>query len=107
VVVKVQKPGVAESVAQDLEVLRDVVKQIVSRSKWAGKHDLEGLIDEFSFYLHNELDYVREGQNAEKFRAMFKDNPGIFVPKVYWEYTTSKVLVLDEVKGIKVTTGRV
>ena len=57
---------------------------------------------EFSFRMRNELDYIREGRNANIFRKNFKDEPTIYIPFIYWELTTSQVLTIERVTGIKI-----
>lgn len=102
VVVKIRKPGITRAVAEDKAILRDAVRRISRRKAWIKHYDIDGLLDEFFFVLNNELDYVHEGQNADRFRKMFEGDPSIFVPTVYWKYSSAKVLVMDEIVGIKV-----
>ncbi|MBW1992666.1 MAG: AarF/ABC1/UbiB kinase family protein [Deltaproteobacteria bacterium] len=102
VIVKVQKPGVRETVDQDLAILENLIRRLSQRAEWGKTYDLEGVFEEFSFFLKNELDYVREGQNADRFRVMFRDDPRLFIPTIYWDCSTARLLVMDEVKGIKV-----
>jgi predicted unusual protein kinase regulating ubiquinone biosynthesis (AarF/ABC1/UbiB family) len=64
--------------------------------------NLLALLDEFAEVLWEELDYVQEGRNAERFSAAFADDPGVYVPAVYWGYTTKRVLVLEDVTSIKI-----
>ncbi len=102
VVVKIQKPGIQEIIRRDMDVLHDVVKYMSQHTEFGRKYDLNGLYDEFRFTLENELDYVREGQNADQFRFLFKNDNRIYIPKVFWEWSTPKVLVMEEIQGIKV-----
>jgi len=102
VVVKIRKPGIADVIAEDKAILRDIVRRIIRRRPWLRRYDIKGMLDQFFFVLDNELDYVHEGQNADRFRKMFEGDPHIFVPTIYWEYSTARVLVMDEVIGIKV-----
>jgi ubiquinone biosynthesis protein len=101
VVVKIQKPGVAESAAMDLEILKNAVARISRRTGIGERYDLRGILDEFAFFLLNELDYVQEAKNADRFRSIFKDDPRIFIPWIYWDFTSPRVLVMDEMRGIK------
>ncbi len=103
VVVKVQKPGVEKQIKQDLEILEELVKRVQLYWEGAQHLDLEGLYEEFAYTLRNELDYEREGRNAETFRKNFINDRDVYVPQVFWEYTTSKVLVMEELEGIKFT----
>jgi len=102
VVVKVQRPGVREQVEQDLEILFGLAEWSKTHTALGRTYDLSALVDEFAFTLRNELDYRREGQNADRFRRNFADDPGIQVPHVYWEYTTERVLTLERVSGVNI-----
>jgi ubiquinone biosynthesis protein len=103
VVVKVQKPGVERQIKQDLEIIEELIKRLSSHWEVAQRWDVEGLFEEFSYILRNELDYEREGRNAETFRKNFLKEEYVYIPKVFWEYTTNRVLVLEELKGVKFT----
>jgi ubiquinone biosynthesis protein len=102
VVVKIQKPGVAGEIEKDLAILREMVQTIKRRTELGKMYDPEGLLDEFAFTLRNELDYIKEGQNADRFRVLFKDERRLDIPAIYWQWTTRKVLVMQEIQGIKV-----
>lgn len=103
VVVKVQKPGVEEQIRRDLEIIEELVRSLSEHWELAQRWDLEGLYEEFAYTLRNELDYEREGRNAETFRRNFLNDESIYIPKVYWEHTTQRVLVLEELRGVKFT----
>jgi ubiquinone biosynthesis protein len=60
------------------------------------------MVEEAAFSIHNELDYRREGSNADRFRANFTGEQYLYIPKIYWEYTTGHVLVMEKIKGIKI-----
>jgi ubiquinone biosynthesis protein len=102
VIVKVQRPGIAHVVEQDLAVLSDLVRLAATRTPLGEYYDPEALIAEFAYTLRNELDYRREGRNADRIRRDLRDEPALRVPRVYWEYTTPRVLTVEEVRGIKV-----
>lgn len=102
IVVKVQRPGVRHQVEQDLEILFGLAQWATAHTTFGRAYDLPALVDEFAFTLRNELDYRREGQNADHFRRNFADNPGIHVPHVYWEYTTDRVLTMERVGGVNI-----
>ena len=103
VVVKVQRPGVSEIVSTDLEILHHLVGVIAKRTQIGQIADLNQLLDEFSFALKNELNYIQEGHNADQFRASFSDQPTVHIPTIYWNFTTRKVIILEELHGWKVT----
>jgi ubiquinone biosynthesis protein len=60
------------------------------------------LVDEFSWTLRSELDYVREGRNADHIRNIFADDPRIVIPKIYWSHVTSAVLVMELLEGVSI-----
>ncbi|WP_340694543.1 AarF/ABC1/UbiB kinase family protein [Hydrogenobacter thermophilus] len=103
VVLKVQKPEVEKQIMEDLEVFEELI-ETVTRSELGRRWDLRSLFEEFSYTIKNELDYIREGRNCDTFRKNFKGDPDIYIPKVFWEYTTRKVLCLEYVGGIKINS---
>lgn len=102
VVVKVRRPGVVEQVNEDLEILKELAATAGRHWEFADRYDLVGLVDEFSQTLRSELDYVREGHSAERFAANFASDPSIHIPLVFWETTTSRVLTLERIRGVKI-----
>ena len=102
VVVKIRRPGVVEQVNEDLEILKELAATASRHWDFADRYDLSGLVEEFSQTLRSELDYIREGHNAEKFAANFAEDPLIHVPRVFWAATTARVLTLERMRGIKI-----
>lgn len=102
VVVKVQRPGVEELVRLDLEIIQFLARQLQKRTDIGALLDLEGLVDEFAATLRAELDYIQEGRNAERFRRIFAGEKNVYIPQVFWDFTTRRVLVMEEIQGIKV-----
>ncbi len=105
VVVKVQKPGVAETVAQDLIILADLARR-ASGGRFATFYDLPAVVDDFAWTLRSELDYVREGRNADRLREILANQPAIVVPTVYWAMTTERVLVMERIDGVRLADSR-
>lgn len=102
VVVKVQRPGIERVVHTDLEILRDLAHLAQERTALGDYYDLDELAEEFSIALRAELDYRREGRNADRFRVNFASESHVYVPRVYWDSTTRRVLVQERIRGIKV-----
>lgn len=103
VVVKVQRPGIQDIIETDLAAL-EVVTGWLSRYPPIRKHvNLKALLREFNLTIHQEMDYLNEGKNAETFQKNFKGHREVLVPKVYWQYTTVRVLTLEDVLAIKIT----
>jgi ubiquinone biosynthesis protein len=103
VVVKVRRPGAMEEVELDLEILANCAAHASRRSAQLAQYDVVGIADEFAQTLRAELDYLREGRNAERFAANFADDTNVQIPKVFWELTTSRMITLQRVRGIKIT----
>lgn len=102
VVVKVRRPGVVDRVHEDLEILENVAAQASKRWAWAADYNVVMLADQFARTLRAELDYLKEGQNAETFAANFESSTDIHIPRVFWDTTTSRVLTLERISGVKV-----
>ncbi|MGE5454641.1 MAG: ABC1 kinase family protein [Methylocystaceae bacterium] len=103
VVLKVQRPGVRRIVETDLQILHRLAAQMEKRTSWGRLYQPKAIMQEFSAALLRELDYDREGKNAETFYQNFKSHPGVIIPRVEWEYTTPRVLAMQYVSGIKVS----
>lgn len=102
VVVKVRRPGVVDRVHEDLEILENLAAQASKRWAWAADYNVVEIADQFARSLRNELDYLKEGRNAEAFATNFEDNADIHIPEVFWDSTTSRVLTLERITGVKV-----
>lgn len=101
VIVKVQRPNVVEQVERDLEILAGIAEWADAHTSFGRDYNLSVLVEEFAYTLRNELDYRREGQNADRFRRNFGADPGVYIPRIYWNFTTRRVLVIERVSGIK------
>jgi len=102
VVVKVQRPGIAEIIDVDLSALRKVAHWL-SRVRFISRRvDLPALLEEFAIISLREIDYLNEGANAERFAANFADDPRVEAPEVVWERTTRRILTLADATAIKI-----
>ena len=102
VAVKVRKPGVSETVAVDLAILADLGRRAARQELVSERYDVEALISDFSWTLRSELDYVREGRNADRLRDILADDPRVVIPKIHWRLTTDAVLVMERLDGIRI-----
>jgi ubiquinone biosynthesis protein len=102
VVVKVRRPGVVEQVEADLAILQNLAVRASHRWEMAKQYDLVTLVQEFAQTLREELDYIREGRNAERFAANFSGDPTVHIPRIFWETTTARVLTLERLHGMKI-----
>jgi predicted unusual protein kinase regulating ubiquinone biosynthesis (AarF/ABC1/UbiB family) len=102
VVVKVQRPGIEAIVDVDLAALRRVAGWL-SRVKVVRDHvDLPQLVEEFAHTSREEIDYLHEAQNAERFAADVAGDARVAAPEIAWERTTRRVLTLQDVTAIKI-----
>lgn len=102
VAVKIQRPGIESVIKTDLEILHHLARRLESRFEWMRTYRIQEIIDEFSHSLLNELNYLLEGRNGERIAKQFVDNPTIHIPKIFWEFTSNKVLTMEMIRGIKV-----
>ena len=103
VVVKVQRPGIEEIVDVDLAALRKVGGWLSHVRLVSARADMPALVEEFAQTSFEEIDYLHEAGNAERFAADFADDDRVDVPVVAWEWSTRRVLVLEDVAAIKIT----
>lgn len=101
VVVKVRRPGVEELVETDLEILQQLARLVEERWR-PERFSPAAFVDEFSRVLRREMDYRLEAGNIERFRRAWAADTRVRIPRVYWELTTSRVLVMEYLGGVKV-----
>jgi len=103
VVIKIQRPGIDRIVEVDLTALRKVGRWLSKVSLVRDRVDMPALVEEFAATSLEEIDYLHEAANAERFAADFGGEGGVAVPEVVWEHTTRRVLTLQDVSAIKIT----
>ncbi|QQS39972.1 MAG: AarF/ABC1/UbiB kinase family protein [Acidobacteriota bacterium] len=102
VAVKVQRPNLAGIIKGDVEILRKITKFAERFPSLNENADWAGMLAEFDETIHEEMDYVAEGRNAERFRENFQNWSNIHVPEIHWEATTHKVITMEYIHGTKV-----
>ncbi len=102
VVVKIQRPGIDQVVAVDLRALRRVAGWLSRIRLVSDRVDMPALVEEFAEVSLEEIDYLHEAANAERFAQEFGDDRRVGVPEVVWERTTRRVLTLEDVTAIKI-----
>lgn len=103
VAVKVQRPNLRPLLTKDLYLMRWVASWLAPWLPLNLGHDLTLIVDEFGTKLFEEIDYINEGRNAEKFAHNFRNDPQVKVPSIYWNYTSNHVLTLEWINGFKLT----
>jgi len=102
VAVKVQRPNCSEIIAMDIYILRNLSGRLNDLFRIIRKDfDLKLIVDEFGKLIFDEIDYLNEARNAERFRELYGDIKDIIVPKVYWKYTTNKVMTMEWINGTR------
>ena len=102
VAVKVQRPGLREQITLDLYIVRNIAAWLNSNIGLI-RSDLVALIDELGRRVFEEMDYLNEAANAEKFRDLHSHNPRIAVPCIHREVTSRRVLTMEWIDGVKLT----
>ncbi|MEH2400257.1 ABC1 kinase family protein [Nostoc sp.] len=102
VAVKVQRPDLREGITIDLYILRNLAAWAQKKIKRV-RSDLVGILDELGDRIFEEMDYIHEGENAERFFELYGHIKDVYVPQIYWEYTNRRVLTMEWINGTKLT----
>ncbi|WP_041233088.1 ABC1 kinase family protein [Cylindrospermum stagnale] len=103
VVVKVQRPGLKKLFEIDLQILKGITRYFQNHPTWGRGRDWVGIYEECCRILWEEIDYLNEGRNADTFRRNFRVYDWVKVPRIFWRYTSPRVLTLEYVPGIKIS----
>ena len=102
VAVKIQRPGLREQITLDLYIVRNIAIWFKNNFGII-RSDLVALIDELGKRIFEEMDYINEASNAEKFKNLHSGNDKIAVPKIYRKATSRRVLTMEWIDGTKLT----
>jgi len=102
VAVKVQRPGIAEEIETDLPLFLKMAERIEKLSPESRVYNPQAMVREFSIQIRKELDFTREGRNAETLAVGMADIPEIKIPRVYWKFTGERVLTMEFVEGCRI-----
>ncbi len=103
VIVKVQRPGIARMVETDIRILKMLAKVAENNIPAFYGRRLDKIVDTFARMIYEEMDFLNEANNVERFRAFFHKDRRIYIPEVYKEISTSKVLIQEHIAGIKIS----
>jgi len=101
-VVKVQRPDIEKVIETDLDILFDLARLTERHIPASRLYDPVGIVEEFTKVIRSELDYGTGGRNAERFRKNFEDDKTIYTPKIYWEFSSRRILTMELIEGIKI-----
>ncbi len=102
VAVKVKRPGIEETIDSDISVMYTIAGLLERYVPAARRYRPKEAVDEFARVIHKEQDFNAEGTNAVRFYNIFKEDPTVYIPRVYWEHTTTQVLTLERIEGVPV-----
>ena len=102
VVFKVRRPGIQEVIKQDIDILHRVADLIERYVPDLAFLNARGLVEEFEQVIQEEMDFLREAENAARFRANFEGSRELYVPKVFLHLTTEQVLVMEYLEGARI-----
>jgi predicted unusual protein kinase regulating ubiquinone biosynthesis (AarF/ABC1/UbiB family) len=102
VAVKVQRPDLIRRITLDIYIMRNLATWVQKNVKRV-RSNLVAITDELASRIFEELNYIQEGQNAERFANLYGYIPEIYIPKIYWEYTGRRVLTMEWIDGTKLT----
>lgn len=102
VIVKVMRPGVEEIIETDIFILRSVARFAEKHIKEIKFFNPVGFVDDFSRVIRQELDYTHEAQNADRFNFNFRESPTVRIPKIYWKYTTKRIMTQEYMEGTRI-----
>jgi len=102
VILKVQRPGIAEAVERDIQVLLALARTVEARTAWGAEYHVLDFATEFADRLREELDFQIEARNATEIASNLATMPQIHIPAVHTELSTGKVLVMEWLDGVNV-----
>src|SRR5213596_301146 len=103
VAVKVQRPNIREQMVEDLDALGDIAEFLDNHTEFGQRYEFTRMLEELRKSLMRELDYRQEAHNLTAIREQLKDFPHLVVPAPISDYSTSRVLTMEYVPGIKIT----
>lgn len=102
VIVKVRRPRIKEQIMLDITILQILAKLIERHVPESKLFNPAGIVEEFSKSITKELDFRKEARNAMIFRENFKNDERIYIPQIFKEFTTEKILIMERVKGVRI-----
>ena len=102
VVVKVQRPNIREQIESDINILTTIARLLDKYVLESRFFNPIGIVEEFSKTVRREMDFVEEARNCCRFRRNFEQNLDVYIPKIYAEFVTERVLVMEMIDGVRI-----
>lgn len=103
VVVKIQRPGIRKMIYTDLAILADLSQLLERRTEWGGFYHISEIVEELGQAIRSELDFMNEARNAKTFADNFRHEGNVIIPRIYSDYSSDNILVMEYVAGIKIS----
>jgi len=105
VAIKVQRPECEKVIALDIYILRQLSGTLSQMIRLLRRDiDLQSVVEEFGKLIYEEIDYLQEARNAERFAELYGSDPDVYVPRIYWRFSRRKLLVMEWVEGQRLTS---
>ena len=101
-VAKVQRPGIEDTIRQDLSVLYGLAR-MANLSSFSDVVDMMRVVQEFERSILRELDFTSEGRLTEEFANNFRDDAGVHIAQIYWEVSSRRLLVMEYLDGVNIS----
>jgi len=102
VIVKVQRPGIKEQIDADINILSTLANLLDKYVPESRFFNPKGIVEEFSKTIKKELNFIEEARNCYRFRKNFENSPSVYIPNIYREFVTEKILVMEKIKGVRI-----
>lgn len=102
VALKVQRPGIREIIETDILILESFAARAELAFPEYRVYNPRGIVADFAIQIEKELDFIRDGKNADRLRNNMRALPGVRIPRIYWEYSSSNLLVMEYIEGVRV-----
>lgn len=102
VVLKVQRPGIRSVIETDLRILKAIADQAEKTNSSLEIFNFPAMVTDFARQILSELDFVRDGKNADLFRKNMVDFEKVKIPKIYWQYSGERLLVMEYMRGVRI-----
>ena len=103
VAIKVRRPGIEKIIETDLDILRALAMLLEKHGGLGNLCSPSEIVQEFNRTIYRELDFTKEGHTFGRFRSNFTDNDHVYIPQIFWEYSTEAILTMEFVDGIKIS----
>ncbi len=102
VVVKIQRPNIKEQIETDISILNYIARLLDKYFPESRFFNPIGIVEEFAKTVRRELNFIEEARNCNKFRRNFEGNPNVYFPKIYSDFVTERVILMERIDGVRI-----